>query len=147
MADASKWKSSGRISLWRYTQNERHYPGWHISADAAGRKCLLELLERVGSHDAPYHTVALTAPTRDQLGVPNNGGGDAAWVAAARLCVRLDVDAARWTFPADLDPAMIAIGSHWLEPLRRGIRDMAAGRGDYSIGDRQGGSLPLWFWW
>lgn len=144
MAHASQWKPAGRISLWRYTENERNYSGWHINADRDGCESLLTLLDLLPRDVAPYRTVAITPPTDDQLRVPNNRG--AAWLAPSALRVRMDADPTLWRFPAELAPGTLTIGSQWLEPLRLGVCDMAGGRGDYSIGDRKA-SLPLWFWW
>ena len=28
LSPVNAWKQSGRVSLWRYTENERNYPGW-----------------------------------------------------------------------------------------------------------------------
>jgi len=147
MAHAPQWTCSGRISLWRYTGNERNFPGWHLNADPAGCGCLLALLALLPGDDAPYRTIALTPPTAAQLSVPNNRHGIAAWVAPTRLRVRLADEPSLWAFPADLEPGTMTIGSHWIAPLRRGIDDIANGRGDYSIGGRGEDSLPLWFWW
>jgi len=147
MAHAAQWKSAGRISLWRYTENESNYPGWHLNADEAGCACVLALLDALSRDDAPYRTLALTPPTDAQLRVPNNRHGNAAWLAPERLRVRLGAEPAQWAFPRDLDPATMIVGSQWLEPLRRGIADIAGGRGDYSIGGGDTDSLRLWFWW
>lgn len=52
---ANAWKQSGRISIWRYTENERNYPGWNLDALAA---------DGAGSR-----SIAITAPTKAQLAV------------------------------------------------------------------------------
>ena len=146
MSVANLWKQSGRISLWRYSENERNFPGWHLNADAAGCQSLINLLDALAADGAGSRTVALSAPTTKQLGVPNNKGGLAAWVAPDKLRVKFSPAPQEWSFLPDLDPAVIAVGSAWLAQLREGIAGIPAGRGDYSIGDRKG-SLPLWFWW
>lgn len=143
---ANSWTQSGRISLWRYTENERNFPGWHLNADAAGCQSLLALLEALAADGAGSRTIAVTAPTKAQLGVPNNKRGLAAWVAPDKLRVTLSPTAEEWSFPAELDPAVMTVGSGWLAQLREGIAGIPEGRGDYSIGDRKG-SHSLWFWW
>lgn len=144
MQSANSWKQSGRISIWRYTENERNYPGWNLNADRAGCHSLLNLLDALAADGAGSRSIAITAPTKAQLGVPNNMGGQAAWVAPEKLRLTLSLVADKWSFPPDLDPALIEVGSTWLQALREGIAGIPEGRGDYAIGK---GSLRLWFWW
>jgi len=136
-----------RISLWRYIENERNYPGWHLNADVAGCQLLLSLLQALAGDGIGTRTVAISAPTPKQLGVPNNRSGTAAWVSPTKLRLGLSATAGEWTFPGDLDPAVLSVGADWLPRLREGIAGIPQGRGDYSIGDRKAGNLPLWFWW
>lgn len=143
---ANSWKQSGRISLWRYTENERNFPGWHLSADAAGCQSLLALLEALAADRAGFRTVAITVPTKPQLCVPNNKGGQAAWLAPNKLRVTFSPAPEEWCFPSTLDPAAITVGSAWVGRLQEGITGILKGQGDYSIGGDRG-SLPLWFWW
>jgi hypothetical protein len=143
---ADSWKQSGRISLWRYTENERNFPGWHLNADAAGCRSLLGLFEALAADGAGSRTVAITAPMKAQLSVPNNKIGLAAWVAPEKLRITASPIAEEWSFPAHLDPAIFTVGSAWLPQLREGIAGIPEGRGDYSIGNRKS-SLALWFWW
>lgn len=145
--DLSVWKQQGRISLWRYTENERNYPGWHLNADPAGCTSLLALLEELAQNPGAHRTVQLSAPSPSQLQVPNNRGGRAAWSAPAKLSLACSAQPGSWEFPPDLEPASLTIGSDWLEPLRTGIAGIPEGRGDYSIGHRKNGNLSLWFWW
>lgn len=139
------WAQSGRISLWRYTGHERNYPGWHLNADADGCQSLLSLLAALAADGTGTRTVSITTPSRAQLDVPNNRR--AAWVAPTRLRIVVSAEAAEWTFPHDPDPAVLVVGAAWLPRLHEGIADMARGRGDYAIGERNDGGLPLWFWW
>lgn len=143
---ANSWKQFGRISLWRYTENERNFPGWHLNADEAGCRSLLLLFEAFAADGIGSRTVAITAPTKAQLVVPNNKAGLAACVAPEKLRITFSPAPEEWSFPSDLDPAMIRVGSSWLSQLRDGIAGIPEGRGDYAIGDRKGG-FPLWFWW
>lgn len=144
MQSANCWKQTGRISIWRYTENERNYPGWHLNADRAGCQSLLSLLDALAADGAGSRSVAITAPTKAQLVVPNNMRGRAAWVAPEKLRLTISPVEDRWSFPPDLDPAAIEVGSAWLRALRGGIAGIPEGCADYAIGK---GSLSLWFWW
>jgi hypothetical protein len=141
------WKQEGRISLWRYTANERNYPGWHLNADKAGCASLLALLQELAGRPGAHRTVQISAPDPTQLSVPNNQGGRAPWLAPEKLRVSCSPEPQVWSFPPDLEPACLAVGASWLEPLREGIAGISNGRGDFSIGSSTNGSLPLWFWW
>ena len=144
MQSANSWKQSGRISIWRYIENEQNYPGWHLNADRVGCQSLLALLDALAADGTDPRSIAITAPTKAQLGVPNNMRGQAAWVAPKKLRLTLSPVADQWSFPPDLNPAAIEVGSTWLQALREGIAGIPEGRGDYAIGK---GSLRLWFWW
>ena len=141
------WKQSGRVSLWRYTENERNYSGWNLNADGPGCASLLALLDALASDHAAYRTIALTDPTEAELRVPNNKSGRAAWVAPAKLRIAFSSHPSEWVFSSGLDPAVLVMGGDWLEPLREGITGIARGRGDHSIGNSRDGNLSLWFWW
>ena len=141
------WKQEGRISLWRYTANERNYPGWHLNADKAGCASLLALLQELTGSPGAQRTVQISAPGPAQLSVPNNQGGRAPWLAPEKLRVSCCSEPQMWGFPPDSEPACLTVGASWLEPLRLGIRGIPEGRGDFSIGSGKNGSLPLWFWW
>ena len=142
------WNQDGSISLWRYTENERNYPGWHLSADARGGTSLSTLLQALAA-DGPSttRTINLDPPTTPVLAVPNNRGGRARHRAPTKLRVGFAKDSSLWSFPATLEPAQLVFGYDWLAPLLEGIEAISQGRGDYSIGTDQDGSLPLWFWW
>lgn len=141
---AHRWRQTGRISLWRYLENERNYPGWHLNADAAGCRSLLMLLDALATDGDGSRVIAITAPTRAELAVPNNRRGRAAWVAPEKLRLTFSTTDDRWSFPADLAPAALDIGAAWLAALRDGIDGIPKGRGDHCIGR---GDLRLWFWW
>ncbi|MGS1079888.1 hypothetical protein [Pseudoxanthomonas beigongshangi] len=138
------WRQSGRISLWRYTENERNYPGWHFNADAAGCHSLVALLDALSRDGEGTRTVSISAPTNDQLRVPNNKSGLAAWQAPDKLKVILSARPDDWSFPPAIEPAVVTLGTSWLAPLSEGIQGIAKGRGDHAIGSKD---HHLWFWW
>jgi hypothetical protein len=138
------WQPRGSTSLWRYAENERNYPGWHLSADRAGSESLTELIDAFASMSvAAVRTLELDCPSAAVLAVPNNKGGTAAIDAALKLRVRYVEQPSRWQLSMTRDAAELEVGHEWLARLRSGCVDMANGRGDYSIGTHPG----LWFWW
>lgn len=148
MHRAHSWKQSGTVSLWHYTENERNYPGWHLTADAAGCASLVALIDALAADGiSASRTVDITPPSKAQLGVPNNKSGLAAWRAPSKFRISFSATPAEWLFPLDLDPAVVTVGSDWLAPLREGILGIPRGHGDYSIGPAGKGNSRLWFWW
>ena len=149
------WKLTGRVYLWRYRENTRNYPGWHLSTDRPGGASLLELFSLLPSASTPvYRTVPLTPPSQSVLAVPNNRGGFARIWAPTKWRVAFDPSSAAantWAFPAGADPAVLTFGSSYLAPLVRGVSDILRHTGDYSIAcesdDPSESSRELWFWW
>ena len=146
MLQSHSWKQAGSVALWRYEENQRNFPGWHLTADPAGCASLLALLDALAS-DGPTssRTVVVQAPTPAILAVPNNRSST--WRSPSRLRLSLSTNTAEWVFPEALEPATFTFGLEWLAELQRGITDISRSRGDYSIGKASGGNLQLWFWW
>lgn len=139
------WKQAGSIALWRYTENIRNYPGWHITADSAGSASLVDLLDAFAADGVPVsRTLAISTPTTAILAVPNNRSS--AWRSASKLRLSLSANESEWLFPDFLEPAELTIGAQWLLELRRGIAGIPHGKGDYCIGPTRNGSFQLWFW-
>lgn len=138
------WRQTGTVSLWRYQGNQRNYPGWHLSADMAGCASLLVLLDALEEAGAgATRTVQLLAPMANVLRVPNNRGAELDAPSAVSLAMAEAPDTWQW----DLDGGRmrVQLGAACLQKLRKGIMDIAAGEGDYSIG---GADMDrLWFWW
>jgi hypothetical protein len=138
------WQQSGSIMLWRYTENQRNFPGWHLTANAEGCASLIALLDFFAASGAPgFRTLTITAPTQAALAVANNRS--AASVAPDKLRLTFSGMSSQWLFPESTDPAELSIGTEWLPVLRRAIAGIPVGNGDYSIGPS--GSGGLWLWW
>lgn len=137
-------KFIGSVSLWRYTENERNYPGWHLSADTSGAASLRSLLADL-EVSGGYRTVSITPPSEALLRVPNNRGGKAAWQAPGRWRIHYlsaPEESRSWRVGEDTDTKVLSAGKAWLAEFRAGIEGVEKGKGDYSIG------VPSpWFWW
>ncbi len=148
MQKSHTWKQSGKINLWRYTENKRNYPGWNLSADRAGCTSLLELLGAFSADIPPVtRTLSILPPAKAQLLIPNNRSGTAAWVSPKKWRITLVRDIEYWYFPQQLEPAELTLGANWLSQFAAGISDILKGQGDYSIGCSDQTNLLLWFWW
>ncbi len=130
--------------LWRYTENQRNYPGWHLTATPDGCASLVALLDAFAADGMPAsQTLTITAPTPAVLAVPNNRS--AIPVTPAKLRLSLSSTPSEWSFTQSASLAELSVGADWLPLLRDALVGITSGKGDYSIGPSDSGSL--WFWW
>ena len=142
-ANSYRWRQRGTISLWRYLDNTRSFPGWHFSADDAGCASMLALLDALFlDPEGTTRTLQLTAPSAEVLSVPNNRRAPVEGPASLRLSHSVDPEVLRWT--ENGGRLVLEIGQARAPLLRKGVADVAAGDGDYCIATVP---LPLWFWW
>jgi hypothetical protein len=155
MADQSVegWKQAGDLSLWRYGQNTKNYPGWNLAADQLGWESLLDLLGRmVASPWACRREVAVIRPTARILAVPNNPGGSVGLECPP--CLGLELPRGRvgdrhWRLEADPKRITLEVGHSKLAELRAAVVSMPSSGGDYAIGpdDRtEWRETSLWLW-
>jgi len=144
------WRQIGSISLWRYRDATKNCAGWHLFADKAGEKSLLELLQALlKATEAIQRTIQLTKPTPEILSIPNHGR--AIWSPTKWLLAydpQLDATA-KWTFPPDVDPALLSIGIEFCKLLTDAVEKWSEGLNDFSIGPayrRAKHSMRLLFW-
>jgi hypothetical protein len=146
-SELHSWKQSGAISLWRYTEFQKKFGGWHLSADDAGIRSLLQLLNVLQTDPESHRTVTITPPSAALLRVPNFQQGKAKWVAPEKLQLQVASAPDTWEFPEALDPARFTVGSSYLQELIRALEGIPRGEGDFAMGSKQQGKLRLCFWW
>ena len=156
MGDPSvaKWRAAGKTYLWRYLDNEKNYPGWHLTADSPSCAALDRLFGLMAT--AKYSAqarISIIPPTEAQLRVPNNQGGRARWQSVDSLELKFDPDQPDdqlWSVEVDKNMLSISMGRAKLHEHKAGIADISKGTGDYSIGpdnDAAYRAQCLWFWW
>jgi len=136
-----------RVCCWRYTENEKSFPGWNLAADPAACVELVAQLEELLRATEPSSvTRALEAPTPDVLAVPNNLGGGAALVAVQELRVAFVPSSPpdRWRLEPSARCLGVSAGSAALRELIEQLEDVRDGDGDCWMGS---GEDELWFWW
>ncbi|MDB5341968.1 MAG: hypothetical protein JWP89_345 [Schlesneria sp.] len=147
-SNQSHSKFVGSVSLWRYVENERNYPGWNLSADSLGVASLLSILselQAVGGH----RTIPITSPTLSTLSVPNNNSGKAKWIAPTKwrlIYLSTDEDADAWSFLFQQDVAILSLGRNRMLELIAGIANLPQSVGDFRIGGSNNSAESLWFW-
>jgi hypothetical protein len=129
--------------IWRYLDNQRNYPGYHLSGDVEGCNALLSWLRR----PEPRPAFRLQPVTTQVLGVPNNQGGLAAYVGCGffQLHVKLDASQGHFAFSEASGRLSLECSQEQVARITKGVEDVLRGEGDYCIGG--GGQQALWFWW
>lgn len=132
-----------KICIWRYLDNTRNYPGYHLSADAAGCREIRQRLSRIRGSAV----LSLTAPDAGVLSVPNNQGGCARYLAGRMLQVQTSISLSPDTFRWEEQDTkfFLTCSREKIAQLLAGVADIEKGAGDYSIRGESG--QALWFWW
>lgn len=148
MSDAhvDRWNSSGRIACWRYRDNQRNYPGWHLTADAAGADALLDLVARMSAAPTTSErTIPLATPTAADLEKVGNPGARHVSVERLHLRHRRETEPAEyWRIVRQDTTLEISLGMETLAVFEEGVADIRRGHGDWSMGEEE--PDVLWFW-
>lgn len=149
MSDATveKWKQMGNLYLWRYTENARNYPGWHLTADNQCCETLADLFDKmVSARWNSQKSLVITPPSEKVLKVPNNRGSLAHWktVNSLRLKYNKKVDGQQSELIQNDYELILLVDSETLWLIKECILGILKAEGDYSI---KIGETSLWFWW
>lgn len=135
------WRQSGRLFLWRFTENVRNYPGWHFMLDRAGSISISQLMHAMSRTSGNcIRTVQISQPTTEVLRVPNNKASGC--IAPTKLRIELDTaDPTAWVLDDDGVAAQWRLGSSHASTVADAFADPAK-YFDSSIGAAPG----LWSW-
>lgn len=146
--NVDKWKQKGDLYLWRYLENSRNFPGWHLTANDICCFALNELFETMlAAHWSSEKTLTLSEPTKEVLSVPNNRGGAARFKYANLLIIKhLKEEVANNYFALEAENKQVrfSVGSDKLKLLKNCIYRITKREGDYAINVNE---TRLWFWW
>jgi hypothetical protein len=137
-----------RIYLWRYRENRRNYPGYHLTADACGCDDLGSVLTK---HENATHVrrtrLALSPVTPSILAVPANTRGDSTVVTFSSLELVTDPNSPRdhFRFTETHPHCQLDLSTAQAGCVLEGVRDIQHGKGDYCVGGA--GDHVIWFWW
>lgn len=140
---AHQWKQRGRIYLWRYLENTRNYPDWHLSLDPAAHESLTTLFRAFCEEGLKCkRTLVVTAPPAAVLQVPNNQGGKARFTSPAKIRLSYEPDLERvWTIDAEADPLDWRIGPGGAAEVRSVLDE------PHRYFDENFGGEPSIWWW
>jgi hypothetical protein len=137
-----------RIHFWRYRENTRNYPGYHLTADADGCAHLSTVLSAHEAARRPMSTSLALAPlTPEVLSVPGNSRGNATVVALASLDLVTDPSYPdeRFIVSDNGSTCRLELSRDQAGCVLEGVADILRGKGDYCIGGD--GDHVVWFWW
>jgi len=139
--DLNSWRQTGLIHLWRFTENVKNYPGWHLATDPTGHASFLDLLTRlrVTSEPGASRTVHATSPSAKVLAIVNNRLSPV--VSPSRVRVARNGIADQWTITEGEADVTVTMGSEHLDGIIRWLGDPAA-----AFDTTYGKDPPLWFW-
>jgi len=142
-----RWKQNGSLYLWRYLENTRNFPGWHLSADDLFCQSFADLTEKMlAARWNSQKTLLVTPPSSRILNVPNNRGGEAQWKSAQSLLLKYPKDKVAedyFSLEEVEGNVVLSVGAQKLRLLCECILGTRQGKNDYSIGIKD---LQLWFW-
>ena len=144
-----KFKVDGKVYVWKYTENQRNYPGWNLTVDLKASKNLSELLDLMNTSEWPGKmTISTELPTESQLKVPNNHGGLAKWNSKPKLTLNyIKGESENHWLIKEIDNCIeIQFGKTKLIELKNAINGIPKGDGEYAISDNKDESI-LYFWW
>ena len=134
------------IHLWKYLENKKNYPGYHITADKEGCRALLKQLDVDTQKE---FGIVLNPVDKMALKVPNNMGGKAEYEEYSKLIITVkevsNKDRKLFNISDNSPCLTITLSNDQKRNLVKGIKDISNGWGDYSIGP--GRDNLLFFWW
>ena len=136
----NSWKQIGSVFAWRYLENTRNFPGWHLAFDPAGLNSLEELLRRmVDSETGTLRSVCVAPPTSMVLRIASNRR--AAVVAAQRMRVVKVEPSLAWSIATTESEIVISAGADQLSAFADWLRTDRK-----SFDTTFGKNPPIWYW-
>lgn len=136
-----------RIYLWRYRENRRNYPGYHLTADARGCDDLVSVLTRHENATRVQRTrLALGPVTPSILAVPANTRGNSTVVTFSSLELITDPNSSpdHFRFAETHLHCQLELSTAQAGHVLEGVHDIQHGKGDYCVGGD--GDQVIWFW-
>ena len=141
MQDLNSWKQAGLLHIWRFTENVKNYPGWHLATDGAGHASFVDLLTRLRSttESGASRTVHSTSPSSEVLARVNNRRSPV--VSPTRVRVVSSDVADHWTITEGDADVTVRMGVNHLDGIVLWLVASAA-----AFDTTYGKDPPVWFW-
>lgn len=134
-----------KVCIWRYLENDRNFPGYHISVDSEGAEVIARDLR---DPDREQVSFQLLSPTSTELAVPNNMGGDARFESYATLSVKAipvsNKSRKHFAVYSHFPVLNIEASRDQLRTFAKHIQRSVKGYFDYSWGPGKGNRFTFW---
>lgn len=135
----------GGVALWRYRENQRNYPGFHVAAAAPGCERLLGALALIQMERGREVVVDLMPPDAAILKRANNRQGLARIASFKHWRFRQAATSAPGlAFLIRGDTCNLDVAPQMIARLSEAVVTLAQRTDDFSLGDRD--EDLLWFW-
>jgi len=144
-----KLRQTGNIALWRYSINTKNYPGWHFTADEAGRAFLYELFELMANSEWPSHKMLDTTSPNKLIKVPNLYTKNNTWQESRYMLLRynLSENDCLWSIKLEKQNVVIEFGESKLKEFQKSLMRMEKNENDFVMVDTENSvQHTLWFW-
>lgn len=135
----------GRICIWRYLENEKNYPGYHISIDP---QCAEVIARDLRGLDQGPVSFQLSSPTSTELAVPNNLNNNARVEAYTTLVIEViptsNKNRKLFSVESNYPNLRILASSDQLQTFFKHVQRCAKGYFDYSWGRGKASRFTFW---
>lgn len=151
-----RWKQSGRLFVWRWSDESRNYPGWNVTADRSGAESLRQLFALMQRAEwSSQRALKVTNPVpglvaRRRVAI----GGDL--LVPRRIIFKYRKTAVRpcyWHWEGNWTSPVLIFGSEMLQRLRNALDQIYDGIGDFRVGSQDQHlhgidrvNVSIWFW-
>src|SRR4051812_37214169 len=119
-----KLKISTGVYIWKYTDNDRNYPGWNMTVDNLASLELSQLFDMMEKCEwSTTKKILTTRPTDKEISAPNNRNGTAKWTTKSKIIFSLTINNAPdyWMTTETIDELQISFGKERLKRLKDAI--------------------------
>lgn len=143
--DIPKMKLQGRLSIWKFSPENRNYIGWNLTGDIQGCISLIDLLEQM-----QHASLALLRLTLITEPITAEHGKVIAGAKPFKTAQQLTLQYAKgepqlWHTEEADEEVILSFGDREIELLQTALYRVIKGEHDFAIGDAQDEHL-LYFW-
>lgn len=154
--NVNRWKQEGSLFVWRFQENIRNYPGWHLSADNVRANSMIDLLDRMlAAQWRSEKLLKVMPPPVEVLRVANNMGGKARWESPHSMLIKYPrgkVTDDYWLLEGN-NELVFSVGQTGLRLFRYSMIRVLQKEKDFSIGPpdkmatrAEWNKMCLWLW-
>jgi len=144
--EIEKFKFVGEIYIWKYTSNNKNYPGWNLSLNISGAQSLLKLLDlMLQSEWSVKKAIEVNNVTNFQTDIPQNR--NSGWESKKTIIFNYKKNNYfdYWQIIENGQNLEILFDNEKLLKLKESIHNLIFGKRDFAISDSNEENI-LYFW-